>query len=338
MAATMRDVAAHAGVSLVTVSRVVNGQEPVRPATRARVEQAIAALHYVPDQLAGSLRSRQTNTLGLLLPTIANAFWTAIARGVEDEGEAQGYSVFFCNTDDDASKEARYLDTLLGQRVGGIVVVPTAESATELRRVQGRQMPIVQVHRKLDELAADSVRADSRQGTAELTVQLLARGYRRIAFLGSETTISPARDCLGGYTEAMEKAGLALDPQLIKLGRTRPETGHTLMRELLHTARPEAICIGNSRLALGALHALQEAGLRVPADIQVATFYDIAALDAYTPALITATQPAYEIGRLGARRLFARIGGLTAPPVDIVLPNTITVRPAAAAATLPAAD
>src|SRR4051794_22283599 len=99
MAATMRDVAAHAGVSLVTVSRVVNGHEPVRPATRARVQQAIAALQYVPDQLAGSLRSRQTNTLGLLLPTIDNAFWTAIARGVEDEGEAQGYSVFFCNTD-----------------------------------------------------------------------------------------------------------------------------------------------------------------------------------------------------------------------------------------------
>ncbi len=338
MAATMRDVAAHAGVSLVTVSRVVNGHELVRPATRARVQQAIAALQYVPDQLAGSLRSRQTNTLGLLLPTIANAFWTAIARGVEDEGEAQGYSVFICNTDDDAGKEARYLDTLLGQRVGGIVVVPTAASATELRRVQERQMPIVQVHRKLNELAADSVRADSRKGTAELTVELLTRGYRRIAFLGSETTISPARDCLGGYTEALALAGLTLDPTLIKLGRTQPETGYALMRELLHRARPEAICIGNSRLALGALHALQEAGLRVPADIQVATFYDIAALDAYTPALITATQPAYQIGRMGARRLFARIGGLTAPPVDILLPNTVTVRPVAAVANLPTAD
>lgn len=337
MAATMRDVAAHAGVSLVTVSRVINGHDPVRPATRARVQKAIAELQYVPDQLAGSLRSRQTNTVGLLLPTIANAFWTTIARGVEDEGEAQGYSVFFCNTDDDAGKEARYLDTLLGQRVGGIVVVPTAEGATVLRRLQQRRMPMVQVHRKLDDLAADSVRADSRSGAAALTAHLLTLGYRRIAFLGAMTTISPARDCLGGYREAMEGAGIPIDPALIKLGHTRPETGFALTVELLTMARPEAICIGNSRLALGALHALREAGVRVPADMQVATFYDIAALDDYTPALITATQPAYEIGRLGARRLFERIAGLDAPPMDILLPNRIAVRQVAAAGTTQAA-
>jgi len=328
----MRKVAERAGVSLVTVSRVVNGHDSVRPTTRARVQAAITELQYVPDQLAGSLRSRQSGTLGLLLPTIDNAFWTAIARGVEDEGETQGYSVFFCNTDDDVSKEARYLDALIGRRAEGIVVVPTAEGTEQLRRVQQRQMPIMQVHRKLDGLEADCIRTDSQGGTAALTTHLLALGCRQIAFLGSTTTLSPARDCLGGYRAAMERAGVPVDPALIKLGRTRPEVGYALTVELLRTARPEAICIGNSRLAVGALHALREAGLHVPGDIRVATFYDIAALDAYSPALITAVQPAYDLGRLGARRLLERIAGLDAPPLDLLLPNTITVRPFAAAA------
>lgn len=326
MAATMREVAERAGVSLVTVSRVVNGHDVVRPATRLRVQAAIAELQYIPDQVAGSLRSRQTGTLGLLLPTIANAFWTTIARGVEDEGEAHGYSVFFGNTDDDVAKEARYLDVLLSRRVEGIVVVPTAASAVQLQRAQRHQMPIVQVHRKLDALAADSIRTDSCGGAAALTAQLLARGQRRIAFLGAMTTISPARECLEGYRTSMARAGVPVDPALVKLGPARPETGYALMAELLRAVRPEAICIGNSRLAVGALHALQEAGVRVPDDIGVATFYDIAALDPYSPALITARQPAYAIGRLGARRLLARIGGLVEPPVDLLLPNTIASR------------
>lgn len=326
MAATMRDVAERAGVSLVTVSRVINGHPSVRPTTRARVQAAIAALEYVPDQLAGSLRSRQSGTIGLLLPTIANSFWTTIARGVEDEAEARGYSVFLCNSDDDSAKEARYLEALLGRRVDGIVVVPTAGGAAQLRRVQQRQMPIVQVHRRLDDLETDSIRADNRGGTAGLTAQLLALGCRRIAFLGVETTISPARDCLGGYKAAMAEAGAPIDPALIMLARARPDNGYALVSDLLRKTRPEALCIGNGRLAVGALHALREAGVRVPDEMHVGAFYNIAALDVFSPSLITAVQPAYEVGRLGTRRLLDRIAGLDAPPDDTLLPVAVTAK------------
>ena len=324
--ATMKDVATRAGVSLVTVWRVLNEPDSVRADTLAKVVAAIEELHYVPDQLASSLRSRQTGTIALLLPTIANAFWTTIARGVEDEGEARGYSVFLCNTDDDPAKEARYLDVLLRRRVEGIVIVPTAASAAALQQARRRQMPIVQVHRKLDDVGADSVRADSRGGAAALTEQLLALGHRRVAYLGGLPTISPTRDCLAGYEGAMAQAGIPVEPTLVRLGRATPEVGQALTARLLELERPEALCIGNSRLAVGALHALAEAGVRVPEEMTVATFYDIAALDAYSPGLITAVQPAYEIGRLGARRLLQRIGGLTGPPDDLLLPNTITRR------------
>ncbi len=327
MAVTMRDVAARAGVSLVTVSRVINGHDAVQASTRARVHAAVEELRYVPDQMASSLRSRQTNTLALMLPTIANSFWTTIARGIEDEAEERGYSVFLCNTDDNLAKEARYLDVLVRRRVEGIVVVPTAASAEPLLRVQQRNMPIVQVHRKLDAVAADSVRSDSRGGATALTEQLLALGCRRIAFLGVSPTISPSRDCLVGFEDTMMRAGIPVAPALVRLGRAAPEVGYALTMELLHEARPEAICIGNSRLAVGALRALSDIGLRVPEDIVVATFYDITALDAYSPSLITAVQPAYEIGRRGAQRLFERIAGLTAPPADIILPSALNVRP-----------
>jgi LacI family transcriptional regulator len=326
--ATMKDVATLAGVSLVTVWRALNEPDAVRANTLARVVAAIEELYYVPDQLASSLRSRQTGTIALLLPTIANAFWTAIARGVEDEGETRGYSVFLCNTDDNPTKEARYLDVLLRRRVEGIVIVPTAASATALQQARRRQMPIVQVHRKLDDVGADCIRADSRGGAAALTEQLLALGHRRVAYLGGLPTISPTRDCLAGYEAAMARAGIAVEPALVHLGRATPEVGHALTTALLAGDRPGALCIGNSRLAVGALHALDEAGVRVPDDLAVATFYDIAALDAYSPALITAVQPAYDIGRLGARRLLERIGGLAAPPEDMLLPNTIAHRSA----------
>lgn len=329
MAATMRQVAKRAGVSLVTVSRTINSPGSVRPATRAKVQRAIAELQYVPDQLAGSLRSRQSGTLGLLLPTIANAFWTTIARGVEDEAEAHGYSVFLCNTDDNPKKEGRYLDALLGRRVDGIVAVPTAESCAQLQRMQQRRMPLVQLHRKLAELDADCVRADSTGGAAALTDELLALGCRRIAFLGAVMTLSPGRDCLTGYRASLAGAGVPEDPTLIKIGPPRPEAGYTLTVDLLRADRPEALCIGNSRLAVGALHALREAGVQVPIDLKVATFYDIAALDPYSPDLITAVQPAYEIGRLGTRRLLERVAGSTDHPVDVLLPNTIRPLPVA---------
>jgi len=323
MAVTMRDVAARAGVSLVTVSRVVNGHDSVQASTRARVHAAVEELQYVPDQMASSLRSRQTSTLALMLPTIANSFWTTIARGVEDEAEGRGYSVFLCNTDDDFAKEARYLDVLLRRRVEGIIIVPTATSAEPLLRAQQRDMPIVQVHRKLDAVAADIIRSDSHGGAAALTERLLALGCRRIAFLGALPTTSPARDCLTGYEATMAWAGVPVEPALVRLGRAAPEAGYALATALLQGGRPEAVCIGNSRLAVGALRALAEANLRVPEDVVVATFYDITALDAYSPSLITAVQPAYEIGRRGAQRLFERIAGLSAPPADLILPNTI---------------
>ena len=184
MAPTMKDVAKCAGVALVTVSRVVNANGYVQEHTRARVQAAIDALGYIPNQVARNLNMRQTNTLALVLPTIANSFWYSIARGVEDEAESRGYNVLLCNTDDDATKEARYLDAMLRDRVCGVVIVPTFESAAQLHRLQRQGMPFVQVHRRVASIDSDFIGMDSYSGTRALTQHLITRGRTRIAYVG----------------------------------------------------------------------------------------------------------------------------------------------------------
>ncbi|MHB8645905.1 MAG: LacI family DNA-binding transcriptional regulator [Thermomicrobiales bacterium] len=324
MAATMKDVARKAGVSLITVSRVINEVGNVHADTQAKVRAVIADLHYIPNQIASNLRSRQTNTLALLLPTITNAFWTTLARGAEDEAESCRYSLFLCNTDDDSEKEARYLEALLRHRVGGLIIVPTAESGPALRRLQHHEMLFVQIHRSVEGIQSDVVRSDGRDGAFTLTSQLLDAGWRQIAYIGGPLTTFTGRDRFSGYQDAMTRAGVPVNPKLVQFGPVGQQTGATLVKSLLDvTPRPEAIFISNSRLAVGALRALTAAGLRLPQDIAVASFYDIPALDDYAPLMTTVIQPAYEMGRLGVRRLLGRIAGMHDLVEEIVLPNRI---------------
>jgi len=324
MPATMKDVAKKAGVSLITVSRVVNGTNNVRVDTKAKVLAAIEDLHYVPNQMASNLRSRQTNTLALLLPTITNAFWTTIARGAEDEAESRGYSLFLCNTDDDAAKEARYFEALLRHRVGGLVIVPTAESGPALRRLQHHEMAFVQIHRRVEGVESDIVRSDGRCGAFALTSQLLDAGWRRIAYVGGPLSTFTGQDRFSGYQDAMTRAGVQVNPTLVKFGPVGQQSGYTLVEQVLDaTPRPDAIVIANSRLAIGALRALTEAGLRLLRDIAVASFYDVPALDNYSPLMTTVVQPAYDIGRLGVRRLLERMAGTHDRAEEILLPHRV---------------
>jgi LacI family transcriptional regulator len=336
MTVTMRDVAKRAGVSVITVSRVVNESGYVQAETRARVRAAIQALHYIPNQMASSLRSRQTRSIALMLPTIANSFWTTIARGVEDEAEARGYSVFLCNTDYDDAKEGRYFEALLRNRVDGIAIVPSEASGPRLRTLQQRQMPLVQIHHKLDDVEADVVRSDSYGAAVALTQSLIDAGARHIAYIGGPLSMSPGRNRLDGFRAALTCAAIADEPDRIKIGNADPNMGYRLVTELTHAGTPiDAVMIANSRMAVGAIRALTELGKRIPEEIAIAAYYDIAtldiyssALDVYSPVITTAIQPAYDMGRLSVRRLFERIGGMAGPSDDLILPTRI-VPPAA---------
>jgi LacI family transcriptional regulator len=326
---TISDVARRAGVSPVTVSRVINHVAHVNPNTRAAVEQAIAELGYVPNVVARSLRSRRTRTLGLLLPDITNSFWTTVARGVEDSAQSHGYSVFLCNTDENPAKQRGYLSAVLSQRVDGVILAPCDSDARSLAALTDQNVPVVLVDRSVPGLETDTVGTDSISGARALVRHLTSLGHRRIAVLSGPPTISTAEERLAGYCMALDEAGITLDPRLVRRGEYRPSSGEHLTGQLLDEGlRPSAIFAANNALAQGALEALARRGLRVPQDVALVCFDELGdAAASYFPFMTVIAQPAYEIGSNAAQLLFSRLDSPTPlPPRHVVLPARLIRR------------
>lgn len=304
---TVKDVARLAGVSMITVSRVVNNSNLVGEDTRQRVEAAIEELHYVPNMVASNLRSQRSDFLALVLPDITNSFWTSIARGAEDEAWSHGYGMFICNTDSEPEKEDGYIQRLLQRRVEGVLIVPTpgVSGEKQLRRLQRHGIKFVVIHRRLVDIAADVVRSDGQSAAREMTAELARSGRTRIAFLGLPFRDPHSRDRLVGYQDALREAGLPRDPALVRIGEDRRGSdAERMVADLLNNGTPpDAILLANSRIAIGGLRAIERAGLRIPDDIAVAAFHDINLMDVYAPRLIRAVQPSYKMGQAATRRL-----------------------------------
>lgn len=329
---TMKDVANRAGVSQITVSRVINNSGYVGDATRAKVEAAIEELQYVPNMLASNLRSQQSDFLALVLPDITNSFWTTIARGAEDEAWAQGYGVFICNTDNDPEKEASYIHRLLQRRAEGVLIVPTPVSSSELQldRLRQHGVKFVAIHRRLKKTVANVVRCDGEGAASKLTTELIRAGRHRIAFVGLSAIDPSTEERLRGYRDALREGGLSFDDHLVRYSgeKDAEENGYTVVRELLEQpASPDGILLTNSRLAMGALRAIDDAGLTIPDDITVAAFHDIKAMDKYAPRLLTAVQPAYRMGQLATRRLLEMEKAKDGPYTELVLEPSIHLGP-----------
>lgn len=325
---TLRDVAKHAGVSSITVSRVVNDSGYASQATREKVEAAVSELGYVPNRVASNLRSRQSDMLALVLPDITNSFWTSIARGVEDEAWEHGYGVFVCNTDNNPTKEDSYIHRLLQQRVGGVILVPTPISGSEsqLTRLQRHHLRTVVLHRRLPTgIAADVVRSDGEGAARTLTKELAKAGRRRIAFVGLPFSIPASTDRLRGFRDGLRDAGLEAHDELIRSGEETGGTdGYRMVTELLALPEPpDAILLANSRIAVSGLRALRHANVAIPEDITVAAFHDIHDMDEFAPKLITAVQPSYRMGQLATRLLLESSSNGEGPYREIILEPTI---------------
>lgn len=325
---TINDVAKRANVSPVTVSRVLNGAPNVNEATRARVNLAIAELGYVPNTAARSLRSRRTRSIALILPDITNPFWPTVARGVEDAAQRSGYTVLLCNSDENAEKQARYLEVVISQQVDGVLIAPADSDAANLAPLRERSVPTVVIDRRVDGWDVDSVRGDSVGGAELLTRHLIALGHRRIAMLNGPATASTSQDRLAGYRAALRTAGIEPDPRLIRYGEFRESSGQAMTREALAlNPAPTAIFAANNAIALGAIAAVTALGLRIPRDIALVCFDDVSPTSQLFPFLTVAEQPAYQMGLEAAALLFARLSeGDTRLPRQIVLPGRLIVR------------
>lgn len=338
--ATISDVAKRARVSPVTVSRVLNGAQNVSPDTRAKVEEAIQELGYLPNLAARSLRSRQTRTLALLVPDITNAFWTTVARGVEDAAQGGGYSVLLCNTDESPTKQANYLRVVLQQRVDGVIIAPYDADVNNLSQLRDLHIPTVVIDRRIDGWEVDTVASDSVAGARTMVQHLISLGHRQIAIISGPVSASTAEDRVAGACLALYQAGLAIDSRLIRWGVFRRVSGYKLTQAMFAEGlQPSAIFATNNLMAMGVLEAIRDHGLRVPQDVALVSFDDLPDVASFLPFMTVVSQPAYDMGMNAAQLLLSRINvgidhraGIdhrvdgSLPPRHVTLPTRLIMR------------
>ncbi len=325
----LSDVAAHAGVSNATVSRVLNGNPRVDADMVARVRRAADELGYRPNAVASNLRRQRTSTWGLIISDVTDPFFTSVARGVEDVAQDHGYSLLLCNSDENPEREAGYLSMVERHRVAGLVISPHNEE-TDISRIVAAGIPVVAVDRTLGN-GVDVVHVDSVRGAVEATEHLLAAGWHRPACVSGMPAVRTARDRTEGYRTAMAAAGRA-DDEIVVEGDYRVGFGRQAASELLsQRTPPDAIFAANSMIALGVLQVLTEAGIRVGRDMGLIAFDDAPWMAVTTPQVSVVAQPAYAIGQEAGRTLTERIadaekGERNAPTRDIVLHTSLVIR------------
>jgi LacI family transcriptional regulator, galactose operon repressor len=324
---TMVDVAALAGVGLKTVSRVVNAEPGVSPQLQARVRQAIEQLNYRRDANASMLRrlGGKTQTIGLVLEDVANPFSSALHRAVEDAARERGVLLFAGSCDEDPVRERELIGSFRDRRVDGIIVVPAGHDHSYLYEERRSGTALVFVDRPAAHLDADSIISDNAGGAFQAVNHLLARGHRRIAFLGDLLSISTASERLSGYRQALASAGVTFDQQLVRAGLRDPEAAAAAATEMLTLPeRPTAIFTGQNLLTIGGLRALHRMG--VEDEIALVGFDDISLADMVEPAVSVVAQDPQAIGRAATEILFRRLDGDRSPAVHHVIPVNLIAR------------
>jgi LacI family transcriptional regulator, galactose operon repressor len=327
MAVTIHDVARLSHVSVATAARALGGYGYVSAGARARVEDAARTLGYVPNSLARALASGVTGVIGLVVGDIENPFFAAAARGLADVVEKRGYTLLLANSDEDEARERAAVAALRSRRVDGLVVTPHAGSASPHLRAAVESTPVVLLDRTVRGLGVDAVTVDNAAGARAATEHLLAHGHRRIGIVMDEPVIASSAERLRGYRAALAAAGAERDRALVSVGGSSRAGGYRAASALLALApRPTAIFSADNFMTVGTMHALRDAGLRVPRDVSVVGFDDLEWTTLIDPPLTVVAQPAGELGGEAGRRILARIDGATGRPRRIRLETELILR------------
>lgn len=327
---TMADVAREAGVSSMTVSRVINNKGDVSAETRQRVHAVIERLGYRPSGIARGLATRRTGTLGLVVPDVANPFFSDVARGVEHVAYAEGYNVFLCNTEEDPERELAVLRSLEEKRVDGLVLCSSRLDEEELRAVVSRHPTVVLVNRRLEGRSVRSVLVDDEAGGRLATQLLLEAGHQTVGFLAGPRISHSGRQRTKGYQVTLAEAGLAHNGAWVRHCVPMVEGGQQVARALLK-AHPQmtALLCYNDLVAVGALQACAELGRRVPDDVAVVGYDDIPLAALVTPALTTCRVPRYDLGTRTVWLLLDQIHGCSDGCEEVLMRPELVVRDSA---------
>jgi LacI family transcriptional regulator len=330
---TVADIARKAGVSMMTVSRVINHKGEVSAATRQRVQEIINRLGYRPSGIARSLATRHSGTIGLVIPDVSNPFFADVARGAEHVACAEGYNIFLCNTEEDSQRELTVMHSLEEKRVDGVVLFSRLESRQLIEMLKHHPAAVLinrQISKRNNITAIGTVRLDDVLGGQLATRHLLDRGHRAIGFLTGPPTSHSGRARAKGYRQALTAAGLPLNPLWEHHCAPTVEGGQAAGRDLL-CAQPEltALFCYNDLVAVGALQACVELGRVVPRDLAVSGYDDIPLAALVTPPLTTCRAPRYDLGAEAVHLLLNRIRGCAEPCEDVVLQPQLVIRASA---------
>jgi LacI family transcriptional regulator len=327
---TVADIARKAGVSIMTVSRVINHQRDVSPETRRRVQEIINRLNYRPSGIARSLVTRHSGTIGLVIPDVSNPFFSDMALGAEHVACAEGYNVYLCNTEEDPQRELNVIESLEEKRVDGVVLLSRLEPR-QLAVVVAQSPAVVLINRPMPgrnkTRDVGVVRLDDVLGGRLVAQHLLERGHRAIGVLAGPATSHSGRNRVKGYRQKMAEAGLPLDPAWERPCAPTVGGGQIAARELIrgHPELTALICY-NDLVAVGALQTCAELGRIVPRDLAITGYDDIPLAALVTPPLTTCRAPRYELGAEAVRLLLDRIQGSSKVCKEIILQPQLVIR------------
>ncbi|MBU3189076.1 LacI family transcriptional regulator [Clostridium bowmanii] len=328
MAASIKDVAREAGVSIATVSRVLNDIDVVNEDTKKKVKDAIKKLSYRPNIVARSLKTQKSSTIGIIIPDISNQFYPEIVRGCEDVANIYNYNIMLCNADLDVDKEMESLRILKEKMIDGVIYMSNSIEANVISLIKELEMPIVLVETTDADDLFPSVTIDNVMAGSDAVKYLMHKGNKNIAYVG--TTIDKVNALTRrytGYKKGLEEMGIELVKDLTYFGGVKARDGYRGINTILDKGnKVDAVFCASDEIAMGVINALRDRDIKVPGDIDVMGFDDIYSASVFYPKLTTVAQPMYDMGSVSMRMLIKSINNLVVDEKHFVLPYKIVER------------
>jgi len=330
--ANIKEVARYAGVSVATVSRVLNDSPNVKSETREKVFSAIKELGYQPNLLGRNLRRTRTNLVLVLLPSIANPFYAAIVKGIEDVAHNNGYNIMLCNTESNVERERLYIRLLKNKLADGVIFLAPQISADELTELS-LKYPVVQCCEYRENAGVSHVSIDNFMAAYEATKHLIRLGHKKIGLLSSDNDFISTKQRENGYRKALEEYRIMLNKIWLGFGDYGYNSGYDYGSKLLgNDDRPTAVFAISDLMAIGVIKAAADKGITVPDDLSVVGFDNISYAYMHTPSLTTISQPRYDIGEAAMKLMLAHINEPDYPPCSLILKHQLVLRESTQAA------
>jgi LacI family transcriptional regulator len=327
MAASIKDVAKEAGVSIATVSRVLNDVDVVNEETKKKVKDAIKKLGYRPNIIARSLKTQRTKTIGILIPDISSQLYPEIVRGTEDVANIYDYNIILCNSDSDLEKEKEYLRVLKEKMVDGLLYMSSSLEPEIVELIKELEIPTVLIETIDKEKTFPSVSIDNREAAYDAVTYLLNKGNKKIAYIGiHKDAVNANAARYFGYEDALKEQGIEIDENLLHFGEIKAKEGYDGIIEILSKTEVDAVFCTTDELAMGVINALRDKGIKVPEDVDVVGFENIYTAALFYPRLTTVSQPMYDMGSVGMRMLIKIANKKELEEKNYILPYEIIER------------